>query len=194
MPTATNRTVWTVVPRPFFFISYISLLVSFLYIKGSIAGVIVATNKRKKRGYRSSTFPPSSPHIHLHATIMNEEEDIQSPQESAGVVVYYNPPSDDVPSKADNNNNHGDEKKEKQSTNKDPLATIGELFSFAHTTKIKVLITCGFLCSLVTGAVFPGTHRRDSDQKPNETRIYAVPIMDSNCFFLFIWILFLFLF
>jgi hypothetical protein len=40
--------------------------------------------------------------------------------------------------------------------NPDPLATVGEIFSFAQTTKVKLCIAGGFMCACVSGAVFPG--------------------------------------
>lgn len=47
----------------------------------------------------------------------------------------------------------GDAEKKPES---DPLATVGEIFSFAQTIKVKVCIVSGFLCACVSGAVFPG--------------------------------------
>ena len=47
----------------------------------------------------------------------------------------------------------GDAEKKPES---DPLATVGEIFSFAQTTKVKLCIASGFMCACVSGAVFPG--------------------------------------
>lgn len=53
-------------------------------------------------------------------------------------------PSDDATLKEE-----GEEKKP------DPLATVGETFSFAMTTKVKVCIALGFLFAAITGCAFP---------------------------------------
>jgi hypothetical protein len=38
----------------------------------------------------------------------------------------------------------------------DSLATVGEIFLFAQTTRVKLYIAGGFMCACVSGAVFPG--------------------------------------
>jgi len=46
----------------------------------------------------------------------------------------------------------GEEKK----PDNDPLATFGEVFSFAQTFRVKLMIACGLFCACVSGIVFPG--------------------------------------
>ena len=52
----------------------------------------------------------------------------------------------------DPKNNDDTEKKES-----DPLGTVGEVFSFAQTTRVKVCIGVGFCFAVISGAIFPGT-------------------------------------
>mmetsp|Transcript_23996 Transcript_23996/g.35489 ORF Transcript_23996/g.35489 Transcript_23996/m.35489 type:complete len:1339 (+) Transcript_23996:92-4108(+) len=46
-------------------------------------------------------------------------------------------------------------KDKKEKKEKLPLATVGEVFSFAPTRRTRICIGLGLCCSLVTGAVFP---------------------------------------
>ena len=46
-------------------------------------------------------------------------------------------------------------KDDKEATSTGPLATAGEVFSFAQTTQVKVYIVCGLACAVVSGLVFP---------------------------------------
>ena len=37
----------------------------------------------------------------------------------------------------------------------DPLASVGDVFSFAHTFRIRLYIFTGLCCAVISGCVFP---------------------------------------
>jgi ATP-binding cassette subfamily B (MDR/TAP) protein 1 len=48
----------------------------------------------------------------------------------------------------------GDSKKDEEKP-PDPLASLGEVLSFAQTRNTKVILACGMFCAAVTGFTFP---------------------------------------
>ena len=40
----------------------------------------------------------------------------------------------------------------------DPLATVGDVFSFARTSRVKWHIAFGLFFAVISGCVFPGTY------------------------------------
>ena len=53
-------------------------------------------------------------------------------------------------------NSHPLKKADNGTTEADPLATVGDILSFADTWKIKLQIIVGFLFAVVSGSIYPG--------------------------------------
>lgn len=51
---------------------------------------------------------------------------------------------------------NGEAQEDEEKTADDPLASVGDLFSFAQTRRVKLCLVGGFSFAIVTGCVFPG--------------------------------------
>lgn len=65
----------------------------------------------------------------------------------------------------------------------DPLASVGEVLSFAYTWKIRLQIFVGFLFAVVSGSVFPGMYCPTTFQSLFESnQIQSNPINSISSF------------
>jgi hypothetical protein len=64
----------------------------------------------------------------------------------------------DNPNASNPAENKEEENNQNEQEDDPPLATVGEVFSFAQTGRVKAYIVAGCCCAVITGISFPGEY------------------------------------